>query len=622
MSTGAKSSRSDSISASGESSGFPTAPRAAQKGGWLERKGLVALLLGAVVIVAYGRMWQAGFVWDDDAHLVGPGLTSASGLWRIWTEPGATQQYYPAVYSLFWLEHQLWGYSALGYHFANVALHAGVALLLYRLLRRLCVPGALLAASAFAVHPVCVESVAWISEQKNTLSALFCLAAALAYLRFEERRARGWYAFATVLYAASLLSKTVTATLPVCLLILAWWRRGRLSWKADLAPLVPWLAMGATAGMLTAWVERVYVGAGGPTFGLGPLQRLLLACRVPWFYAGKAFWPADLMFIYPRWSIDAKDPSQYLCPALVVAVAAVLFSLRRRFRGTLAAVLLFVGTLFPALGFVDVYPFRFSFVADHFQYLALAVAISATSAGLTVAAASFSPAVQRALCGVSFCAVAVLGLLTWRQTAMYSDMGTLWRSTIARNPGCWMAYNNLGLTLASEGRLEEAAGQYRKALEIYPDFAGARTNLGAALLQEGRVGEAIANFRAALALDPGSAETHNDLGMAFRVDGQLDKAVDQYRQVLGIKPDDLGANFNLGNALLQMGRVGESIGCYQRALEINPLYEGAHNNLGNALRRLGRNEEAIAQYRDALEIDPTDARARRNLEGLLSARGS
>jgi protein O-mannosyl-transferase len=603
-------------------------PVAGQGGGpasahpWAAPGWLPLLALMAATLLVYQRMWHAGFVWDDDAHVIRPELHTPGGLWRIWFEPGATQQYYPVLYSAFWLELRLWGYSAQGYHVANLLLHGTAACLLYRVLRRLRLPGAFLGACAFAIHPVCVESVAWISEQKNTLSGVFYLAAALAYLRFDERRKAAWYAVGIVLFGLAVLSKSVTATLPAALLVVLWWKRGSISWRRDVAPLAPWLAMGAAAGTATAWMERTHVGAGGAAFALGAAERLLVAGRAIWFYLGKVFWPADLVFIYPRWTLDPGSLWQDICPVAVVAALAVLFWLRRSSRGPLAAALLFVGTLFPALGFVNVYPFRFSFVADHFEYLAAAVMLSASAAGLALAAGRLSRRMRLAAVAAASCAVAALAALTWRQSSEYSDIETLWQATIAGNPGCWLAHNNLGLALMAEGRTDEAVRHYQKAIEIYPGFAGAHNNLGIALMKRGQPDEAVAQYRSAIDLEPGDAETHNNLAMALRAKGRLDEAIDQYGVALEIRPDDLATNFNLANALLQEGRIPEAIARYERALQISPDFADAHNNLGNALRRLGRLDEAIGQYRKALAIDPANARALRNLNSAVSSTGN
>jgi tetratricopeptide (TPR) repeat protein len=599
-----------------ETKGAPSPARSMSPRGWL---GLV--LLAAATILAYQRVGHSGFVWDDDAHLVNPGLSSLHGLMRIWTEPGATQQYYPVLYTAFWLEQRLWGYSAMGYHLANVALHMAAAFTLYLVLRRLAVPGALLGASAFALHPVCVESVAWISEQKNTLSALLSLAAGLAYLRFDEGRRTRWYVASLSLFALALLSKTVTATLPAALLVAFWWKRGRLSWGRDIAPLVPWFALGAAAGAITAWVERTLVGADGAAFALGIVGRFLVAGRAVCFYLWKDIWPTDLVFIYPHWSINVHDPVQYAFPAAVAAVTAVFFGLRHRARGPLASALLFMGTLFPALGFIDVYPFRFSYVADHFQYMGVAILMAACAAGLALVIRPLAHGL-RVAAGVAATGVLVLfAALTWRQTAMYSDAGTLWQATLEHNPACWMAHNNLGLALMADGQPEEAMAEYRKALEYEPGFPAAHNNLGIALLGEGRADEAIAEFEAAIAAAPRNAESHNNLGMAFRREGRMDEALAQYGAALEIKPDDLLTNFNMGNACLQAGRVDDAIARYQKTLEISPDFADAHNNLGNAYRSRGRIADAVAEYRRALAIDPANTRARTNLADTLRAGG-
>ena len=249
------------------------------------------LLLVVGVGLSYQQVWSAGYIWDDDAHVIGTKLQNLTGLWRIWTEPGATQQYYPVVYSVFWLEKSMWGDSSVLYHLSNFVWHGLVAFLLFRLLSALDVRGAFLAAWVFALHPVCVESVAWISEQKNTVSAIFYLCSALVYLRYDRERRMGWYILSTGLFVLALLSKSVTATLPAALLVVFWWRRGRLGWKSDVVPLFPWFIMAAAAGATTAWFERTHVGASGAGFELGVFERMILAGRVVWFYIGKIFWP-------------------------------------------------------------------------------------------------------------------------------------------------------------------------------------------------------------------------------------------------------------------------------------------------------------------------------------------
>jgi hypothetical protein len=393
---------------------------------------VIALAIFAVVLAAYWPALRGAILWDDAGHLTRSDLRSVGGLWRIWFERGATQQYYPLLHSAFWVEHRLWGGATVGYHLINVAWHSLAAFLFGILLLRLAIPGAWIAAFIFALHPVCVESVAWISEQKNTLSLVFYLCAALAYLRFETERRPRHYLVATLWFVAALFTKTVTATLPAALLVLEWWRQGKLTGR-DARPLLPWFALSAGAAWITSHFEHTLIGASGADFALTPLERVLIAGRAFWFYLGKLFWPADLIFIYPRWTVDASVAWQWLFPAAAVALVATL-ALKRQ-RGLLAATLLFGGSLFPALGFVNVFPFLFSFVADHFQYLASLAIIAAVAAGISAAAKPSSETAVRAGGGVL---LLVLGALTWRQSASYADVFQLYQTTLEKNPAAWM----------------------------------------------------------------------------------------------------------------------------------------------------------------------------------------
>ena len=438
------------------------------------------------VFLVYQPAWRGGFLWDDGAHVTRPELRSWHGLYRMWFEVGATQQYYPVLYTAFWVEHRLWGDATLGYHLLNIALHAAAALMVALILRRLAIPGAYLAAAIFALHPVQVESVAWMSEQKNTLSAVFYLGAALFYLRFDRTRKTSSYGCAFGLFLLGLLSKTVTATLPAALLLIFWWQHGRLSWKKDVLPLAPFFLVGAVAGVFTAWVERKLLGAEGADFELTVLDRGLLAGRVIWFYLGKLVWPADLLFVYPRWHVSQAVWWQYLFPAAALLLTVLLWVTRRRWRGPLAGWLFFVGTLFPVLGFCNVYPFIYSYVADHFQYLASLGIITLVSAVAVLLLERWG--LNHRPRGHLLCLVllAGLGYLTFQQSRMYGDIETLYRATMDGNPGCWMAPNNLGTILADRGQIQDAIVQYRRALEIKPDFVGALNNLGNALAGSGK----------------------------------------------------------------------------------------------------------------------------------------
>ncbi len=584
---------------------------------------LCAMILCAT-LAAYFPALRGGLLWDDNSHLTKPGLQSFHGVWRIWFELGATQQYYPLLHSAFWLEHRMWGDAVVGYHLTNVVLHALSACLVVLIMKRLSLPGAWFAGFVFALHPVNVESVAWISEQKSTLSGVFYLAALLAYLHFDQERRKSKYLLATGLFVLALLSKTVTATLPAVLLVIFWWRRGRLEWKRDIQPLLPWFALGISAGLFTSWVERTLIGARGTDFLLTPAQRVLIAGRAICFYAGKLLWPANLTFFYPHWKIDPAVWWQWLFPAGVLAFGIGLVLAARRYRGPLAGFLIFCGTLFPVLGFLNVYPFRYSYVADHFQYLASLGIIAPVASVLVPAIERISSrrAVTIACCGML---IVVLGVLTWRQSRMYRDIETLYRESLARNPDSWMAHYNLGVLFAEmPGRLPDAIAEYQAALRIRPDFAEAHVSLGNAFSQiPGRLPDAIAEYQAALRIKPDYAEAHNNLGIALVVHSRAASRCDRGIPggATGSNPDYADAHVNLGNALSQIpGREPDAIAEYQAAIRINPNYAEAHFNLGNVLARTpGRLQDAIAEYQAALRIRPEYAKAHYNLGIVLAA---
>jgi tetratricopeptide (TPR) repeat protein len=581
----------------------------------------MAVILVVATLVAYQSVSRAGFIWDDNFHVTRPELRSLHGLWRTWFEFGATEQYYPVLHSAFWVEHRLWGDNPLGYHLLNALLHAAVAFLLFRVLLRLQVPGAPLAALVFALHPVCVESVAWISEQKNTLSSAFYLCAALAYLRFDAGRRLAPYAAATGLFALALLSKSVTATLPAALLVVLWWRRGRLSWKGDVAPLLPWFGMAAADGIATAWVERTFVGAHGAVFNLTLADRFLVAGRAVCFYLGKVLCPLDLTFIYTHWNVDGHVWWQYLFPIGVLAALAALYAARGLSRGPLAAALLFVGTLSPALGFVNVYPFVYSYVADHFQYLAAAFLISAGCAALALGFGRLSHSGRLAAGTAIAGALAALAWATSRQCEMYASDETLWLATIARNPGCWMAYDNLGDGLMKAGQYADAVSDYQKAVDINPGNIESLNELGIALLRAGRGDEARSEFLKVLESDQDNAEAHVNLGNLYSGQHRVAEAVAEYGEAVKSDPRDLGAHYNLGNALMHAGRFRDAAAQYGEALGINPLDVDSNYDLGIAFMQLGQVNDAVAQFRKTLLIDPGHRGAHINLGASLLKMG-
>jgi tetratricopeptide (TPR) repeat protein len=501
----------------------------------------------------------------------------------------------------------------------NVLLHATAALLLWRVLLALALPGAWLGAALFAVHPVGVESVAWITERKNVLSAVCWLAAALVYLRAAlptgtpRRRA---YALSVGLFVAALLAKTVTCTLPVALALVLWWRRGRVGVR-ELLPLVPMAAVGRARGLVTVWMERHHVGARGASWNLSLAERCLVAGRAPWFYLAKLAWPARLTFVYPRWRLDAADPLQWLFPAATVAALAALWAARGRLgRGPLVAALFFVVTLAPALGFVDVYPMRYSFVADHFQYHA-AIGIFLL-AGALAARASVDPAVRAAGAGLL---LTVLGVLTWRQATIYRDVRTLWRDTLAKNPAAQMAHVNLGMVEYGDGRADAAIAEFAAAIRLDPRDAEARDDLGMALAGAGRTDEALAAFAESLRLDPDDPKTHNNLANTLAATGRTADAAREYAEAIRLDPRYPDAHNNLANVLAGEGRLDEAIAHYEAALRTDPAFVEAHRNLGVVLAEAGRMADALAHDEAVIAVKPDDAGAHYDAANALVALG-
>ncbi|MBL9190672.1 MAG: tetratricopeptide repeat protein [Opitutaceae bacterium] len=611
--------------------------------------GVVFVLLLLVTIVAYFPALGGDFLWDDAGHVTHPALQSWSGLWRIWCEVGATQQYYPLLHTAFWLEHQIWGDAPAGYHLINVLWHAISACLFAAILRLLAVPGAVVAAFIFALHPVCVESVAWISEQKNTLSTLFYLAAALAWLRFEDERRPARYVVASLWFVAALLTKTVTATLPAALLVVAWWRRGRLSWRDDVRPLLPWLVVGVVAGLGTAWFERAHIGAAGDDFSLGAVERGLLAGRVVWFYFGKLLWPAGLTFFYPRWTIDAAVAWQWIFPLATIALLVALVGWRKRSRAPLAAALLFGGTLFPVLGFVNVYPFVFSYVADHFQYLASLGMIAFFAAAATRGLALLAWPRWSGMAAATG-ALLLLGGLTWRQSGMYRDVFALYETTLERNPASWVARLNLGTALADAGRPLDGLPHLQRALELKPDhpeilnsladvlnrlarprealplieralqlqprFAAAHNTHGAILMALQRPDEGIAAFKRALELGPTLVAARVNLGWAHANGGRVADAVTQFEQARRERPDLADTEFKWGLTYAMHDRVAEAVPHFERAVVLQPENAEMRHALGRALLEVGRRGAALEQFQETLRLSPNHAGAREALGGL------
>lgn len=574
--------------------------------------GLLVLLIAGVA--AYWPALGAGYIWDDDSYLTqNPIITDPAGLSKIWSSLTATPQFYPLVFSSFWIEHHLWGLEPLGYHAINVVAHVLTSFLVWIGLRRLGVRGAFLAALIFAVHPVHVESVAWVTERKNTFSGLFTAASMVCYLRFAAldgvARASaasrvGAYAAALGLFALALLSKTVACSLPAAIVLVLWWKRERWRWL-DVVPLLPMFAMGLAGAMVTTWVEHHHVAVKYVDLGLSPAGRVLVAGRAAWFYLGKLAAPIDLTFIYPRWEVDTGVWWQWLFPGAGAALIVALWALRARIgKGPLVGVLYFVGTLVPALGFIDVYPMRYSFVADHFQYMASLGPITLIAWGVSRLVEPRKGAGSSRLPIVGAAAFVALASLTARQCLIYKDAETLWRDTIAKNDAAWMAHNNLGAILISSGRIDEGEQHLLRSIELHPDHAEALNNLAVLALNRNDPARAADFSRRAIAADRRKVEAYLVGVRAMLKLNKADQALEWSRAAVEIAPEAGVTQQTLGAVLMRLERTGEAEKPLREALKLgidDPATMGA---LSQALADRGEFKEAGEVAKRALERAP------------------
>ena len=606
--------------------------------------GLPGALLVLLVCIAYLPSMSGGFLWDDEANVTDNlALRTLAGLRRIWLEPGATQQFYPVTYTSFWLDHHLMGLNPFGYHLENVLLHALAALLLWRLLSKLRVPGAWLGAALFALHPVCVESIAWVTERKNTLSGVFFLGALLAATRFwlpkltpatpnpkainRAKTARAadfgpwkFYWLALALYIGALMSKTSTVGLPGVILLLLWWQRGKPGWRA-FCLLAPFFAVGLAMGLITMKVESG-MGAGSEGWSFSPVERCLIAGRDLWFYLGKLIWPHPLTFLYPRWVVRASQPWAYLPLAAAMAGLALLWRKRESWgRPALLVAGYFVAMLFPVLGFFNVSFFQISFVGDHLQYLACIGPLA--FAGALIATAldaepKREPLVKKAISGALLLG---LGVLTWHQAGKYRDAETLWRDTLARNPDSWAGHYNLGNALAARRDFDGALREYNTAAEIAPNYAYAHFGLGNIQAASGNLNEAVQEYTKVLSFKPDFTKVRNNLGNIFYRNGDLEAAEQQFRAVLQTEPNNADASYNLANTLAGEGKMEPAIQTYKETLRIDPSYAYAHYSLANLLVGKGDLKGAIEEYNRTLKIDSDNVQALYNLGNVLSSQG-
>jgi len=541
--------------------------------------GAHAVLLILVTIVVYLPALHAGFFWDDNVLLTENQLVKASdGLWRYWFTTEATE-YYPLTGSMRWLEWRLWGMAPMGYHAVNILLHSMNAVLVWLVLRQLKVIGAWMAALVFAIHPVNVATVAWISEQKNTLSMFFYALSILLYLKFDVENRWRWYGLSLLAFVLALLSKTAVVMLPVVLLGCVWWLRGRVKAK-DLLCCAPFFLFSAVLGILTIWFHS--------THALKPLGirsddftfRLAAAGWAPWFYLWKVLLPVDLMMVYPKWRIDPSYWVSYLPGVLVIASLMVFWWKRQEGgRPLFFGFGYFVVMFFPVLGFFPQSFYRYSLVADHWQYYSIVGPISvAVAAAMNVN--RHLERQQQSWAAVGGLAVLLtLGSATWKRAGLFASERTLWEDNVAKNPGAWVVHYNLGGQLLQAGRFDKAIIEFRETARLRPDLIEAHSNLGIALAQEDRLPEAVEQFEEALRINPNLFEARSNLGHALILLGRVPEAINQWELALRIRPDSAEVHYDLGRVFAEEGKLREAIEQYELALKFQPNMVDAQNAL-------------------------------------------
>ena len=579
------------------------------------------LLIAAAIVWIYWPALHGGWLWDDNTYLAqNPLLQEPGRLWKAWFQPGSFIEYYPVEQTVQWVQWQLWGQDTLGYHLTNVGLHFLSALLVWRLLIKLGLRFGWVGGLLFAVHPMMVESVAWICELKNTLMLPFFLLAVCSWIDYAQGGQRKDYLRALAFFLLAMLCKISVAPFPVVLLLFAWWRKGRVRWD-DVIASAPFFILSLILGALTAWCGTAYLQSQYQNAAVidvgGFFFRLALAGQTLAFYFVKCFWPADLMPIYPQWNVDPTAPLQYL-PWIVLAAALYWLWRRRRSWGRHALLGLgfFILMLGPFLGFVPISYMSFTWIMDHFLYVPVLGIVGVVVAGMEDIDSRLSATIHPLSTGLLIVLVALLAFKSRWYASAFTGEETLWTYTLERNPEAWLAHYNLGKVLLDNGEAEQAREHLALAVEMKPDVAQPYTNLGAALAQLNRIPEALAVFNQSLKIDPYSPETNNNLGIVLAQTGHLDAAMARFTKALEHHPRYTNTHVNLGHAFLLSGRNAEAIGQFQAAANLDPSSVSAHDNLALALDRAGRYAEAADQFRQALQLDPNDAKASQGLTRL------
>ena len=591
----------------------------------------LAIQIAAIVIavlISYLPALRADFVWDDEMLVTrNPLLQNLSGLAEIWSG-GRTADYFPLTNTVFWIEHHIFGQNAAGYHAVNVLLQLLNGLLVWLVLRHLDIPGAWLAGLIFGIHPVHVESVAWISELKNVLSLFFALLSFFCFLEIDRTRllkANTAYFVSLLFFVLALLAKTQVVFLPVVLMLCQWWsdrplpkEKKIVSFRRQLIRISPFFLVAVTLGLVTIWFQNRGIGAEAIFLG-GFGRRLVNAGMAVWWYMGKLFVPVDLMAIYPRWRFSTPHVIEWLPVVALAGVFAVLWCWRKRgTRGAFFALACFVVALSPVLGFVRMAFVRSgTIVADHCQYFADISLIAAFSASVAFLWVKQWQRVRIAMILVLLPVLCAMGGYTWNRADVFRNEATLWRDTLAKNPNAWQAHARLGQLFFKQERYAEAAREFERTVELKPELAEHHNMLGLADCRLGRFEEGIAQYREALRLKEAISIAADNASIAtIRTNLANALGITANNLVGKTRTFSTGTSDFDGETGEAMRRYDEAIAQYEKALELEPQQPAIHRNLGILLASLGRYSEAAVHLRAALKIVPNEPFARETLDEI------
>lgn len=587
----------------------------------------MGLALVAATFVAYFPAIRAGFVWDDKASLYENTLIKAdNGLYKFWFTTEATD-YWPLSATTFWIEWRIWRGNPTPYHVANIALHALAAVILWRILKRLGIGGlgAFLGGLLFAIHPVTVESVAWITERKNVLSMVLYLLSIYAYLQFEDHGNRRWYILALLAAAAALLAKASVVAIPVVLLLLIWWQQKNIT-QRDLIRTSPFFLISLILGLATVWFQQQHAIGDAVVRPEGIASRIASVGWIVWFYLYKIVAPINLVMIYPRWDIDGRSVLSYVPLTLLLAFLAVLWHYRKSWsRGPLVAIGSFIIVLAPVLGLLDMAYLRYSLVADHLQYAGMPGIMALIGSGMAAAwswaqrknTRAFTTTVATAITAVFIALI----ILTWRQTLPYRDDTSLWTYTIKHNNRAWAAHNNLGNCYEVKGDYDQAIKHYTNAIEAHPNYPESYYNRGKSYGTKGDYDQAIRDYDKAIELEPAYSAAYNSRGAAYETKDNYDQAIQDYNKAIEFMPSNEDAYCNRGNAYSRKGNHDLAIRDFDKAIELKPELAVAYNIRGNSYGAKGNYDQAIRDYSKAIQLQTDNARFYNNRGAVYSIKG-